>query len=121
MSATDPVRAAQDRIRAFNTARDWDQYHDPKNLVMLLASEVGELVAEFRWLTSEQSRTAMAVDDKRARIIAEVGDVGIALLSICDKLGVDLLTAIEAKLIANEQRYPVARSRGRPERPDPAR
>lgn len=111
------IAELQQRISAFAAERDWDQFHDPKNLVMLLASEVGELVAEFRWLTSEQSQNAMSDPVRRDRIAREIGDVGIALLLICSKLDIDVLDAIGQKITANETSYPALEARGRPDRP----
>jgi dCTP diphosphatase len=104
-------------LRQFVSEREWAQFHDPKNLAMLLASEVGELVAEYRWVTGaaadEQSRAA----GPRARIADEIGDVGIALLLLCERTGIDLLQAMSDKLERNRGRYPVDQSRGRPDRP----
>ena len=73
-------------LRQFVAERDWSQFHDPKNLVMLLASEVGELVAEYRWVAGDAA-DAHSRDDgaARERIVDEVGDVGIALLLLCDR------------------------------------
>ena len=104
-------------IRAFAAARDWEKYHDPKNLTMLLASEVGELIAEFRWLTPAEAIIATQDQERARRIAEEIGDVGIALLALCDKLNLDLQSAIAAKIALNERRYPVSAARGRPERP----
>ena len=106
-------------LRQFVAERDWSQFHDPKNLVMLLASEVGELVAEYRWVAGDaadaHSRDAGAA---RERIIDEVGDVGIALLLLCDRTGIDLGKAVAAKLAKNRGRYPADKARGRAERPE---
>ena len=117
---TPSLEELRDRIRAFATARDWNQYHDPKNLTMLLASEVGELVAEFRWLTPAEATTAMQDRERARRIAEEIGDVGIALLALCDKLNIALPDAIAAKIALNETRYPASAARGRPERPLPS-
>ena len=119
MSKAPSLEELRERIRAFSAAREWDKYHDPKNLTMLLASEVGELVAEFRWLTATEATTAMQSRERARRIAEEIGDVGIALLALCDKLNIDLPNAIAAKISLNATRYPVATARGRPERPDP--
>ena len=113
------IAALIGELRAFVAERDWSQFHDPKNLVMLLASEVGELVAEYRWVAGDaadaHSREGGA---GRARIIDEVGDVGIALLLLCDRTGIDLGGAIAAKLAKNRGRYPVEKARGKAERPE---
>lgn len=105
-------------LRRFTTEREWQQFHDPKNLAMLLASETGELVAEYRWVRGEDADAHSREPAARARIAAEVADVGIALLLLCDRIGLDLAEAVTAKLAANAARYPVEASRGRAERPD---
>jgi len=105
------------KLRQFVAARDWSQFHDPKNLAMLLASEAGELVAEYRWVKGDDADAHSQRPEPRARIAAEIADVGIALLLLCDRIGLDLGQAIADKLAANEARYPPDKSRGRPDRP----
>jgi dCTP diphosphatase len=105
-------------LRQFAVERDWQQFHDPKNLAMLVASEAGELVAEYRWVRGEVADAHSREPAARARIAAEVADVGIALLLLCDRIGLDLRQAIARKLAHNAARYPVATSRGRAERPE---
>lgn len=108
----------QNRLREFVLAREWAQFHDPKNLVMALTSEAGELAAEYRWVDNAQSDAWSRSEPARERITSEIGDVGILLLLLCDRIGVELADAIEAKLRANEERYPVEHSRGRSSRPE---
>jgi NTP pyrophosphatase (non-canonical NTP hydrolase) len=105
-------------LRRFVAERDWAQFHDPKNLAMLLASEAGELVAEYRWVRGEHADAHTRDAAARARVADEIADVGIALLLLCDRTGIDLADAIAAKLAKNRDRYPADRSRGRAERPD---
>ena len=100
-----------EKIRAFNREREWAQYHSPKNLVMALAGEVGELIEHFQWLTQEQSRHLPAT--KKAAVEEEIGDVTICLLNLADQLGVDILAAATAKLECNRAKYPVEKARGR--------
>ena len=104
-------------LRAFADARDWRQFHDPKNLAMLVASEAGELVAEYRWVRGDEADARSREAEARARIAAEVADVGIGLLLLCDRIGLDLVGAIRDKLAKNAARYPVATSKGQAERP----
>ncbi|MEO5770230.1 MAG: nucleotide pyrophosphohydrolase [Polyangia bacterium] len=104
-------------LRQFVAERDWGQFHDPKNLAMLLASETGELVAEYRWVSSAEADAHSNRDEPRARIAAEIGDVGIALLLLCDRIGIDLAQAMRDKLVRNREKYPVETSRGRASRP----
>ncbi len=104
-------------LRTFVDERDWSQFHDPKNLTMLLASEAGELCAEYRWVANTDSDRVSQADPQRARIAAEVGDVGIALCLLCERIGLDLVETMRAKLARNREKYPADRSRGRAEKP----
>jgi dCTP diphosphatase len=104
-------------LRAFVAEREWAQFHDPKNLAMLLASETGELVAEYRWVRGEAADAHSADPPARARIAAEIGDVGIALLLLCDRIGLDPIAAMRTKLEANRKKYPVELARGRASAP----
>ena len=106
----DPLTSLRDRIRAFADARQWEQFHTPKNLAMALAVEAAELMEHFQWLTPEQSR-ALGRRDKR-RVAEEIADVLIYLVRLADVLGVDPLAAACAKLRANARKYPVSRSKG---------
>jgi dCTP diphosphatase len=115
MTALEELMAA---LRAFVAERDWQQFHDPKNLSMLLASEAGELVAEYRWVRNDEADAYSREPAARARVAGEIADVGIALLLLCDRIGLDLPRAMQDKLATNAARYPVARSRGRPDRPE---
>jgi dCTP diphosphatase len=104
-------------LRAFVAARDWRQFHDPKNLAMLVASEAGELVAEYRWVRGDEADAVSREPAARARIADEVADVGIGLLLLCDRIGLDLVDAMRTKLAKNGERYPVVEAKGKAERP----
>jgi NTP pyrophosphatase (non-canonical NTP hydrolase) len=98
------------RLREFAAARDWEQFHTPKNLAMALSAEVGELTALFQWLTPEQSAVAMRDEARAAEIKDELADVLLYLVQLADGLGVDLLAAGQAKIDRNETRFPVSPS-----------
>ncbi|MEV7806460.1 nucleotide pyrophosphohydrolase [Microbispora sp. NPDC088329] len=98
------------RLREFVRVRDWERFHTPKNLAMALAGEAGELVAEFQWLTAEESRNLD--EDALRRVRAELGDVTLYLVRLADTLGVDLAEAANAKLDENERRYDAETYRG---------
>lgn len=100
-------------IAQFSAEREWERFHTPKNLVMALTGEVGELSELFQWLTAEESATVVQDPAGRTRVEEEIADVFIYLLRLADVLDVDLVTAVEAKLRVNEERYPVDISRGR--------
>nr|WP_206066752.1 nucleotide pyrophosphohydrolase [Nonomuraea sp. FMUSA5-5] len=98
------------RLREFARVREWEQFHTPKNLAMALAGEVGELVAEFQWLTADESRDPDP--ETLARMRTELGDVTLYLVRLADVLGVDLLEAARAKLDDNDRRYDAELYRG---------
>jgi dCTP diphosphatase len=100
-------------LRRFVSERDWSRFHDPKNLAMLIGSEAGELVAEYRWVESASADAFSREPAARARIAAEVGDVGLGLLLLCDRIGLDFIGAMRDKLARNELKYPAEASRGR--------
>ena len=108
-------------LREFVAERDWQQYHDPKNLAMALVSEAGELAAEYRWIANDVADEWSQDSEHRERVTMEAADVGIALLLFCDRLGVDIVSAMKAKVDLNRRNYPVDVSRGRPSRPVPNR
>jgi NTP pyrophosphatase (non-canonical NTP hydrolase) len=95
-----------DRLRSFAAAREWEPYHTPKNLVMALSGEVGELTALFQWLTAEESATALDDPELGPKVLDELADVTLYLVRLADMLGADLLTAAEAKIERNEHRFP---------------
>jgi dCTP diphosphatase len=114
MTPLDELRA---ELRAFVAARDWQQFHDPKNLAMLVASEAGELLAEYRWVQSSEADAHSHEPATRDRIAAEVADVGIGLLLLCERIGLDFVEVMRAKVAKNAERYPAEVARGRAERP----
>ena len=100
----------RDRLRDFAAAREWDRFHSPKNLAMALSVEAAELVEHFQWLTEAES--AALAPEKKAQVAEELADVLTYLVRIADKLELDLLAAVTAKLARNEERYPVELARG---------
>ena len=109
-ASVDSLEQLRQSLAEFAAARDWDQFHAPKNLAMALIAEAAELVEHFQWLTEAQSRN---LDQQRlAEVRLELADILIFLVRIADKLDVDLIKATRDKIAINEQRYPVDRVRG---------
>jgi NTP pyrophosphatase (non-canonical NTP hydrolase) len=98
------------RLVAFARARDWEQFHSPKNLAMALIAECAELVEHFQWLTEEQSYALPS--EKKAAVALELADILIYLLRCAERLDIDLLDAAHRKIALNEARYPEDRVRG---------
>ena len=110
-ASSDSLRALTAKLDAFAAERDWDQFHNPKNLAMALAGEAGELIEHFQWLTLEEAADLPA--GTREEVALEAADVLLFLLRLCDKLDIDLADAAVRKLALNAKKYPVAKSRGR--------
>jgi NTP pyrophosphatase (non-canonical NTP hydrolase) len=100
------VRELAQRLREFAARRDWEAFHTPKNLVMALCGEAGELIEHFQWLTPEESDAIMG--EKSAEVEDELADVFIYLVRLADVLGVDLIAAAHAKIDRNELRFPAS-------------
>ncbi|MEU5686095.1 nucleotide pyrophosphohydrolase [Streptomyces venezuelae] len=100
------VAVLQRRLAEFAAARDWEQYHTPKNLAAALSVEASELVEIFQWLTPEESARVMQDPDTAPRVADEVADVLAYLLQFCEVLGIDVLAALAAKIERNEGRFP---------------
>ncbi len=114
MTDTDtPIQALKDRVLEFARARDWQQFHSPKNLAMALAAEAAELTEHFLWTESAASHDRAAEAGRRERIAEELADVIIYALEFANVTGLDLTTAVLAKLQRNAEKYPVEKARGR--------
>jgi len=110
-STPDRLETLRAGITAFVAERDWDQFHNPKNLAMSMAIEAAEVMEHFQWLTPDQAAALPAAT--RDEVALECADVLLYLLRLSDKLGIDLAAAAEKKLVLNAQKYPVEKARGR--------
>ena len=99
------INTLKAEIRAFVDARNWEQFHTPKNLSMAVAGEAGELVSEFQWLSAEESRRSALSAEKLSDIELEIADVAIYLIRLADVLEVDIASVVRKKLVINEARY----------------
>lgn len=106
------VNHLKDRVREFISDRDWGQFHDPKNVSMALASEVGELLDLFRWVKSEDSFQVLEDDETRDAVRMEIADIAMFLVDFASICNIDLTTAIDEKMRINALRYPVEQAKG---------
>lgn len=84
-------------------ANAWQAYHTPKNLAAAVAVEAAELLAEFQWLTPEQSGNLSG--EQKRRVAAEAADVVMYLSELCRQLDIDMATALETKIEFNKKRF----------------
>ncbi len=104
------LKAMRIRMRQFAQARDWDQFHSPKNLSMALSVEVSELLECLQWLTEEQSYNLNT--EQLEAVADEIADVQLYLVRLADKMDIDIATAVEKKIAKNELKYPVDQVKG---------
>lgn len=107
---SDSIKELTAQICAFRDARDWAQFHNPKDMAVAIAAEAGELLQHFVWQDGVQSLER--VSTRRAEIESEMADVGILLFEMAANCGVDLGAAMQAKMARNEERYSVAKAKG---------
>ncbi|MBU0569688.1 nucleotide pyrophosphohydrolase [Patescibacteria group bacterium] len=99
------------KLRKFNEERDWDQFHNYKDLAISLVLEATEVLEHFQWKNPKEMESR--VKTHREELMDELGDVLIYLVQISDKLGINLLDAAEKKLEKSAKKYPVKKSKGR--------
>ncbi len=100
----------QQKIISFRNERDWAQFYDPKNLAEALSIEAGELLENFLWKTTEQSRHLTAEEFKNVK--EELADIFIFLTYVCEEYKIDLLAEVEKKIAVNEAKYPFEKAKG---------
>lgn len=102
----------RDRMRTFTRERDWDQFHDPKSLVLALVGEMGELAELLQWLPADGAARLAEQEPLNTRLGEEISDVLIYLVRLADVCGVDLPAAVDAKMAASAQRFKPAEVQG---------
>ena len=98
------------RINAFRDARDWRQFHNPKDMAVSISIEAAELLEHFQWKNAAECEAHIAAN--REAVADEVADVAIYLFELADLLGLDLGAEMVRKLEKNAVKYPVARAKG---------
>lgn len=102
-----------DELIAFRDAREWEQFHTPRNLAAALAIEAAELQEEMLWKSDREVAELVGSSSGRERVSEEIADVMIYALLFCEAVGVEPISAVRAKLQKNAAKYPVEKSKGR--------
>ena len=106
------VHEIKEKIRRFCEAREWDQYHTPKELAIGLITESAELLDIFRFKSDRQIEEMFNNNEKREKIADELADVLYFILRFAQKYDVDLTTELNKKLEQNQKKYPVEKAKG---------
>ena len=97
----------------FVAERQWERFHDPKNLSMAMAIETGELMEHFQWLRNDELGSVEEDERKMAQIREELADITAYVLSFASRMRIDLSSALDDKMKRNAQKYPAEEYRGR--------
>lgn len=108
---SDSLTELKQKLQAFVDARDWAQFHSPKNLAMAMIVEAAELVEHFQWDTEIESHQLTV--EKREQVGHELADTFVYLLRISQVLDIDLIKAANDKIELNAKKYPVEKARGK--------
>ncbi len=104
------VSALRDEVTRFRDARNWKQFHQPKDLAVGLSIEAAELLEPFLWKTTEEVEAFLRTAEGAAKLREEVADCFIFLLHFAERCDLDLSSALIEKLRQNERKYPVEKS-----------
>lgn len=104
------IQALKERTREVIEAREWNQFHNAKNLSMQIAAEASELMEHFLWVDGNTSSELMKTNGEE--IEHEIADIVIGVLCLCNRYNIDLATIFEKKMQINEKRYPVEKAKG---------
>jgi NTP pyrophosphatase (non-canonical NTP hydrolase) len=105
-------RTLLEQLLAFRRERDWEQFHNPKDVAISLSIEAAELLEWFQWRNLDEIRD-MLQSDKREQLEDEIADVAVYLSYLCHDLGIDLNQVVKNKMAKNAAKYPKDRVKGR--------
>ena len=110
-SMSDSLSELNQKLKQFAVERDWEQFHNPKNLSMALIAEAAELVEHFQWLTAEQSVNLS--QEKLSEVSYEMADILIFLIRMSERLNIDLIDISNKKIAINQKRFPIDQVKGK--------
>ena len=110
---TTTVRELRDLLAAFVAEREWQPFHDPKNLAASIAIEAAELMEHFQWLRTDELAAVREDAEEMEAIRQEVADILAFLLSFANAMDIDLSDALRDKMVLNARKYPAQEYRGR--------
>ncbi len=112
MDREEHIQDLKTRVQAYCEARDWDQFHNPKELAIGAITEASELLEHFRFKSEDEMKKMFSEPKKREAIEEELADVFFFLLRFAQMNNIDLSAALRGKLAKNELKYPVEKSKG---------
>lgn len=110
MSAKSELQKLTEKIVAFRDARDWKQFHNPKDMALSLVLEATEVLEHFQWKNSEEM--ALHLKKRKDEIAKELADVLYWVLLMSNDFDIDIEKAFKQKMLENTKKYPAAKAKG---------
>ena len=111
MDKISTIQELKEKVQAFCEERDWDQFHNPKELAIGISTEANELLQIFRFKSEEDMKLLME-SDKRQKVEEELADVLYFVLRFAQMNDIDLTSAVEKKIEKNNVKYPADKVKG---------
>ena len=106
------IKELKEKVKKFCEERDWDQFHNPKDLAIGISTEAGELLEIFRFKGKEEMKQIMSDPNKRQKVGEEVADVFYVLLRFAQINNFDLSDELDKKMKKNNEKYPIEKAKG---------
>jgi len=106
------IRQLKEKVKKFCEDRDWDQYHNAKDLAIGIITESSELLEKFRFKSEKEIKELFNSPEKKEKISEEVVDILYFLLRLTQKYDIDLATSLDKKMDKNEKKYPINKAKG---------
>lgn len=110
------VGILEELVRKFVQERDWEKYHNPKNIAEAICVEAAELLEIFQWISAEQTTSWKSIPSKLKQIRKEVADIVIYCLIMANTMDIDIAEAVKDKIKQNEKKYPMEKYYGKASR-----
>mmetsp|Transcript_12572 Transcript_12572/g.16265 ORF Transcript_12572/g.16265 Transcript_12572/m.16265 type:complete len:133 (+) Transcript_12572:62-460(+) len=108
----DSLSEIKQRMRKFATDRDWNKFHTPRNILLALVGEVGELSEIFQWKNEVKEGLPSFSEEEKVHTGEELADVLLYLVRLADRCDIDLSQAVEDKFAKNVAKYPAELVKG---------
>ena len=95
----------EEEIKKFVDEREWDKFHNPKDLAISISIESAELLENFQWRNRDEIKNLLKNNDYRNKISEEIADIFIYLIILSNKIGINLLEATFQKIEKNKEKY----------------
>ncbi len=106
------IRQLKQTVKEYCEERDWDQYHNPKDLAIGVITEAAELLEHFRFKSEKEMDKMLADQKKKGEISDEMSDVLMFIIRFAQKYDIDIAESFQRKMDQNTKKYPIDKAKG---------